>query len=277
MTVRGRSRSRDVIPVTRTLDRGLALLEHLSLEREATLSALARAVDMTPTTASRLLETLKGRGFVDHDTATGLFSVGLTAFTVGSSVLRARKLDRVALPAMRVLGDMTGLPVNLAVRDGRSAIYIEQIEAPGVIRLSVQPGVQMPLHATAVGKALAAWLWAEALDEALLSASLPAFTKHTMTQPDDILRDLTRIRERGWATDDQEYQVGLFCLAAPVYDRSGNVVAAISVSTLASLVDADNLNGLAERVMDSAWEISAKLGWYKSRSETSPSANDFTD
>ncbi len=277
MTVRGRSRSRDVIPVTRTLDRGLALLEHLSLEREATLSALARAVDMTPTTASRLLETLKSRGFVDHDSATGLFSVGLRAFTVGSSVLRARKLDRVALPAMRVLGDVTGLPVNLAVRDGRSAIYIEQIEAPGVVRLSVQPGVQMPLHATAVGKALAAWLWAEALDEALLSAPLSAFTKHTMTQPDDILRDLTRIRERGWATDDQEYQVGLFCLAAPVYDRSGNVVAAISASTLASLVDADNLNGLAERVMDAAWEISAKLGWYKPRGETSPSANDFTD
>jgi IclR family acetate operon transcriptional repressor len=263
--------------VTRTLDRGLALLEHLSLEREATLSALARAVDMTPTTASRLLETLKNRGFVDHDSATGLFSVGLRAFTVGSSVLRARKLDRVALPAMRVLGDVTGLPVNLAVRDGRSAIYIEQIEAPGVVRLSVQPGVQMPLHATAVGKALAAWLWAEALDEALLSAPLSAFTKHTMTQPDDILRDLIRIRERGWATDDQEYQVGLFCLAAPVYDLSGNVVAAISASTLASLVDADNLNGLAERVMDSAWEISAKMGWYKPRSETSPSANDFTD
>ena len=175
---------------------------------------------------------------------------------------------------MRVLGDVTGLPVNLAVRDGRSAIYIEQIEAPGVVRLSVQPGVQMPLHATAVGKALAAWLWAEALD---VSAPLSAYTKHTMTQANEILRDLTNIRERGWATDDQEYSVGLFYLSAPVYDRSGNVVSAISASTLASLVNADNLNGLPERVMDSAWEISAKLGWYKPPSETSHTANDFTD
>lgn len=98
-----------------------------------------------------------------------------------------------------------------------------------------------------------------------------------MTQANDILRDLTNIRERGWATDDQEYSVGLFYLSAPVYDRSGNVVAAISASTLASLVNADNLNGLPERVMDSAWEISAKLGWYKPPSETSHTANDFTD
>ena len=126
--------------------------------------------------ASRLLETFNRRGFVDHDSATGLFSVGLRAFTIGSSVLWARKLDRVALPAMRVLGDVTGLPINLAVRDGRSAIYIEQIEAPGVVRLSVQPGVQLPLHATAVGKALAAWLWAEALD---VSAPLSAYTPST--------------------------------------------------------------------------------------------------
>ena len=124
---------------------------------------------------------------------------------------------------------------------------------------------------------LAAWLWAEALDEALVSAPLSAYTKHTMTQANDILRDLTHIRERGWATDDQEYSVGLFYLAAPGYDRSGNVVAAISASTLASLVNADNLNGLPERVMDSAWEISAKLGWYKPPSETSHTANDFTD
>lgn len=277
MTVRGRSRSRDAIPVTRTLDRGLALLEHLSVEREATLSALARAVAMTPTTASRLLETLKGRGFVDYDNTSGLYSVGLRAFTVGSSVLRARKLDRVALPAMRALGDAIGLPVNLAVRDGRSAIYIEQIEAPGVVRLSVQPGVQMPLHATAVGKALAAWLWAEALDEALFSRPLTTHTKHTMTQADDIAKDLIRVRERGWATDDQEYQVGLFCLAAPVYDRGGNVVAAISVSMLASIVDADNLNRLAGSVVESASEISAKLGWYRSSSNALPSANDFKD
>lgn len=278
MTVRGRNRSRENIPVTRTLDRGLALLEHLSVERQTTLSALARAVDMTPTTASRLLETLKSRGFVDYDQVTGLFSVGLRAFTVGSSVIQARKLDRVAIPAMRMLGDATGFPVNLAVRDGRSAVYIEQIEAPGIMRLSVQPGVLMPLHATAVGKVLAGWLWAEALDTALLSAPLSSFTKHTITQAEEIGRDLARVRERGWATDDQEYQVGLFCLAAPVRDRSGNVVAAVSVSTLASFLDADNLERLADHVINCTSEISEKLGWdRKSQQDRLPSSNDFKD
>ncbi|WP_233283431.1 IclR family transcriptional regulator [Agrobacterium tumefaciens] len=242
------------------------------------MSALARAVEMTPTTASRLLETLRGRGFVDYDGATGLFSVGLRAFTVGSSVLQNRKLDRVALPAMRMLADKTGLPVNLAVRDGRTAIYIEQIEAPGVVRLSIQPGVQMPLHATAVGKVLASWLWAEALDDALFAAPLHSFTQHTMTSSEDLSNDLVRVRERGWATDDQEYQAGLFCLAAPVFDRNSNVVAAVSVSTLASLIDADNLTDLARKLVECAGEIGAKLGWIaRTRDDMSAVANDFSD
>jgi len=275
---RGRTRVRDDIGVTRTLDRGLALLEFLSVAREATLSALARGVDISPTTASRLLDTMKARGFVDHDLVTGTFTIGMRAYTVGSGVLQARRLDRIGLATMRVLAGETGMAVNLGVRDGQTAVYIEQVEAPGVVRFAVQPGMQLPLHATAMGKVLAAWLWSDALDAALGLDALTGFTLHTTTDRQKVLDDLQAVRMRGWATDDQEFQTGLFCVAAPVRDRKGAVVAGLSLSSLVGSINLENIDSLGSETLRAANEISTKLGWIEPvAADPRDDANAFSD
>ncbi|WP_165790754.1 IclR family transcriptional regulator [Pleomorphomonas carboxyditropha] len=274
---RGRTRTREDVGVTRTLDRGLALLELLGDARQATLSQLARGVGISPTTASRLLETLKGRGLVDYDEETGLFSVGMKAFVIGSSAVRARRLDRVALPSMRALAEDTRLPVNLGVRDGQSAIYIEQFETGGTMRLLLRLGRQLPLHATAIGKVLVAWLWDDALAQAIGDGPLASFTVHTTTDRDIFLADLDAVRANGWATDDQEYEEGLFCVAAPIRDRSGEVVAGLSVSSLASRVGDEAIRELARHVTAAASEVSGKLGWQSANSGLDFELDQFID
>lgn len=273
----GRTRTRDEVGVTRTLDRGLALFELLGDERQASLSHLARRVGMSPTTASRLLETLKARGLVDYDEETGQFSIGMKAFVIGSSAVRSRRLDRVALPTMRALAEDTGLPVNLGVRDGRSAIYIEQFETGGTMRLLLRLGRQLPLHATAIGKVLVAWLWDDAVAQAIGDGPLSSFTVHTTTDRDLFLADLDVVRANGWATDDQEYEAGLFCIAAPIHDRSGGVVAGLSISSLASCVSDDVIRDLARHVTAAATEVSGKLGWQSSNGGLDVEPNQFMD
>lgn len=275
---KGRTRVRETIAITRTLDRGLALLELLSIEREATLSHLARGVGVTPTTASRLLETLKARGLVDYDDETALFSVGMKAFLIGSSVIRARRLDRVALPAMRALAEDTGLAVNLGVRDGGSAVYVEQVEAGGAVRLSQQLGRHMPLHATAIGKVLIAWLWSEALERAMGDSPFARLTDHTTTERQDLWRDLELVRAQGFATDDQEYEDGLFCIAAPIRDRSGDVVAGLSLSSVASRMSPAIIRVSAMQLTDAAAVVASKLGWTgPASSQATSHGHEFAD
>ncbi|HWJ75189.1 MAG TPA: IclR family transcriptional regulator [Kaistia sp.] len=274
---RGRTRTRQDIAVTRTLDRGLALLELLSDLREAGLSQLARGVDITPTTASRLIETLKRRGLVDHDETTGLFSVGMKAFLIGSGVLRARRLDHVALPAMRALAEQTGLPVSLGIRDGGSAVYTEQVDVGIAVQIAARLGRPLPLHATAIGKVLTAWLWDEALARALGAEPLEPFTSHTTVERDDVLRELQSVRNQGWATDDQEYQDGLFCIAVPVRDRSGDVIAGLSVSSVASRMSSPAIKALLDGLLAAAGTVSSGLGWQPTTLPQHIFANDFSD
>lgn len=271
-TKRGRTRTRtdDAIGITRTLDRGLALLEQLGIERQASLSHLARSVGITPTTASRLLETLKLRGMVDYEEASGLYSVGMKLFVIGSSAVRGQRLDRLAMSSLRNLAADTGLIASLAVRNNSTAVYVEQVEAAGMMRITPQIGRQLPLHATAAGKVLTAWLWEDALDLALGAEALRRFTSHTITERSDLQEDLRFVRDRGWATDDQEFEEGLFCIASPVRDRSGDVVAALSVSSLSSRVTPDFIAALTKLLVANANETSAKLGWSVSPPSLSP-------
>ena len=151
---RGRTRTREDIGVTRTLDRGLAILEAVAAEGEMSLSDVARATQMSASTAYRLIETLERRGFLARSEDSGMYRVGSRAFDVGTAFSGAARLNDVARPIMRRLAEELGESVALGIRDAGQVVYVEQCEAKGAVRMIARLGSRMPIHCTAIFKLL---------------------------------------------------------------------------------------------------------------------------
>lgn len=256
---RGRSRTRQDARPVRALDRGLLLLEVLSEARELPLSEVARRLHLPFSTTFRLLETLRRRGFVAQSSETGLYRLGIRAFEVGSTFLAQGQLRDVAHPIMDALVNELNETVNLAIQDGAEAVYIHRIESRLLVRKFTQLGGRTPLYCTGVGKVLLAWRPPEEAMALLGQSPLEPLTKHTMTDPQALLEELKRVRARGYAIDNEEREVGVRCVAAPVRDGKGRVIAALSLSAPASRLPRARVEKIAERVMAAADRISAAL------------------
>lgn len=257
--------------MVRALLRGLALLELVASDRDPSLSALARRARLPVSTTHRLLETLRRRGFVQA-VGDGHYRLGVRAFEVGMSFLRSHGLPEVARPVMADLVDRVKETTNLAVRDGPEAVYILQVESERMLRLFAQPGARHPLYCTGVGKVLLAWEPEDHVRALLGAGPLPRFTPRTLTDPDAVLRELRTVRARGYAVDREERESGVRCVAAPVRDASGRVVAALSVSAPASRLPHRRIPQVAALVVSAAHRISRGLGFSASRSAP-PHAN----
>jgi IclR family acetate operon transcriptional repressor len=148
---------------------------------------------------------------------------------------------------------------HLGILDGREAINIHQVEGTQSMRMFIRPGSRMPLHGTGVGKALLAWLEPEQVLELLGPGPLPSFTAKTTTDTSRFLAEMAAIRERGYAVDDEERDLGVRCIAAPVQDERGDVVAAVAIAGPAVRMPLERLGELSERVMTAGRLISANL------------------
>ncbi|MBS3933726.1 MAG: IclR family transcriptional regulator [Truepera sp.] len=257
---RGRARPREQVERIRALDRGLVVLERLASSPNLSLTELANQVGLAYSTAHRILETLRQRAFVDRSDETGRYSVGVRAFEVGTGYLAKGQLPEAAHEPMKRLVEELNETVNLAVRGGREAIYIHQVEGQQKVRMFTQIGARTPLHSSGVGKVLLAWQSPDEI-EAFLQAPLTAYTEHTLTAPQSILAELARVRERGYALDLEEFEPGVRCVAAPVRDRHGAVVAALSLSAPALRLAASRLQPTAKKIVTTGKEISRRLGW----------------
>ncbi|AFH39447.1 MULTISPECIES: IclR family transcriptional regulator [Thermus] len=236
----------------KTLERGLRVLEALAQAGESPLGPLAERVGLAKSTLYRLLRALAQAGFVEEEG--GVYRVGPKAFAVGQAYPK-RSLSQAVRPEMEALARETGESVNLAVPLGREALYLDQVEGTKLVRLFTAPGSRAPLHATGVGKVFLAYL---GVPEGL---SLTPYTPHTLTRLPDLLRELEAVRGRGYALDNEEKELGVRCVAAPVFGASGGVVAALSLSAPASRLSLEEAHRLAPRVVEAARRASLRLGY----------------
>ncbi|OWL96121.1 IclR family transcriptional regulator [Deinococcus indicus] len=262
----GRARGAEAPGSVRTLERGLGVLWALAGLREATLSQVARAAGLSPSTASRLLETLRQQGFADWDEVSGLYRVGLRAYQVGMAFDAAQALTGAAAAEMRALVAQLGESVNLAVlrphgETGLEAAYVYQVEGPQLVRMFTRVGAGAPLHASGVGKVLLAPRDPAEVRAALETAPLVPFTPHTLTTPAAVLDALARVREQGYALDDQERELGVRCVAVPVRGADGGVAAALSVSAPTSRLTPADVPRFLAAAQGAAARIGARLGW----------------
>jgi len=244
----------------RALDRGLALLIELGRGGERSLKELATAVGLPASTTHRLLDTLVARGFARQTGPHGRYGLGVRAFEVGTGYVLAG-VTEAAQEAMASVTEELNETVNLAVRDGAHAVYVQQVEGRQRVRMFTRVGARVPLHASGVGKSLLAWEPGGVPSELAPSGRLEPFTAATLVTTEALRRELRATAARGYAVDLEEFEPGVRCAAAPVRDASGEVVAAMSASAPVARFDDARLAEVGQRLVEAAREVSRRLGW----------------
>lgn len=244
----------------KSLDRAMMVFEHLSATKGETLSEIAAKLDQSPATVYRVLVTLEGRGLVEFDPAEQVWHIGARAFVIGSRYLRRTSLVERARPVLRNLMEDTGETANLGIARGTSVLFVSQVETHESIRAFFPPGTLSPLHASGIGKALLAQMDDAALDRFLSRSDLERFTEFTICDGPTLRNELAETRKRGFSIDAQERNLGMHCVAAPVFDVHGEAVAGLSVSGPTSRVGDDKVAGLGASVARAARDLTVAIG-----------------
>lgn len=224
------------------------------------LAEISRAGALPKPTAHRLLSVLMEAGMV-RENASGGYGLGPECLVLGSAFLDGLDLRREARGVLEALVERTGETCHLGIRDGDRVVYVEKVESPQLVRLRSSVGLIAPLHTTALGKALLAYEEAEEV-EALFAAGVEKRTANSITDLDEFRRNLDLVRERGFAVDDVENEEGIRCVATPVFDHEGRVIASISVSGPEYRVPSDRLEDLGKEVSDAALTLSRRIGYH---------------
>lgn len=238
-----------------SLARGLSLLELFSAERtELSIREMARRSGIPKSTTHRLVLDLIEWGALEKGRS-GV-RLGVRLFELGHLVPEHSRLRELAIPFAHSLNEITHLTSNLAVRDGSEIIYIEKISSRDLKVPHSRTGGRLPMHCTALGKAILAYSTDEFVD-AVLAGPLARRSPKTITDPELIRRELVDIRQQRVAYDLEESQQSLFCVAAPIFARHSRVVGALSVTGATALGQARSFAGV---VRASAQAISHALG-----------------
>lgn len=260
--------------LTRSVERALAILHLFILgEAEISLSEISQRVGLHQSTVFRLLATLSSAGFTEHDPQTGRYRLGPEALALGQAYLRHSDLRHIAEAPLAALRDRSSETVHLATLQGAQVIYLEKLPGLHPIGLmSSRIGDRSPAHCTGLGKALLAYV-PEAEVRRTFSSGLQSFTPRTITRIAGLLEELDRIRNQGYAVDNEEHELGVVCVAAPVFDTD-RVVAAISASGPADRIRKEmREQRLTQAVLTAAGEISARLGRVTAPVPQTPKAN----
>ena len=224
---------------------------------ERTLSEIARATELPRATAYRILVTLVNCGFVEQTADGDRYRLGFRVASLGLTALRRVSIRRDALPRMRQLVDRFQETCALGIFDQGSVLDIEVVHSNHVLTIATEVGGRLPAHCTASGKALLAFR-PPSVVESLLEAPLKARTKNTITTFERLHEELALVRERGYATDEEENELGVRAVAAPIADSDGEVIAEISVPGPTSRLTLDRVPEIAQAVVEAANAISAK-------------------
>ncbi|MEP3783666.1 HTH-type transcriptional regulator BhcR [Ascidiaceihabitans sp.] len=260
---RGRPRDwhdKTVQNTIKSLDRAMEVFEFLSEAQGKTLTGLATDLNQSPATIYRVLVTLEGRGLVEFDATEQVWHIGSQAFIIGSRFLKRTSLVDRARPIMRNLMENTGETANLGIEQNGHVLFVSQVETHASIRAFFPPGTLSRLHASGIGKALLSEMDQGRVDRFLSDAPFEKFTAFTLTQPHLLLEDLTQTRARGYAIDGEERNLGMRCIAAPVFDVHGEAVAGISVSGPTSRVGLEQIADLSKAVVAAAQTLTVAIG-----------------
>lgn len=247
----------------KSLSRGVQVLQCFTPDTPSLpLTTIAATLGVPKGSAFRLVSTLEQLGFLQQDPESKRYRLGVKVLTLGQSCLSGMVWPDVALPHLEELAKSTRESASMAILDGTEIVYVARASIRRVMSSNLFVGSRLPAHCTSLGKVLLAHLEDDDLDALLEGILFEPFTHLTVSSADDLRTQLATIRLQGFAISDRELDLTLRSIAAPVRDASGNVVAAINVSTFASRVPTDELEEhIIPRLLEASNTISNALGF----------------
>lgn len=245
------------------IERTLSILELVTASQKGLSNAdLSRRLNIPKSSASYILRVLEKRGYLSREES-GRYRIGLKLVSLTSGALTHLDFREIAKPVMSEFIKKSRLPeVHLAVLDNGRAVYVEKIEAQNsFIKMDIWVGHHLPIHTTAIGKVLVAYLPENDVFKIFETRGMEKKTRKSITSPHKFLQELEKVRKYGYAVDDEENAENVRCVAAPIYDSNGKIIAAIGTSTIINQLDKALLPKIIEMVKDSAERVSKSLGF----------------
>lgn len=251
----------------RSVDRALTILNILQESKEPLgVTEIGLKMGIHKSSVYRILNTLAKKGYVSQDPRTERYSLGLKLVELGMIVLERMEIREIARPHLKFLMEASKEVAHLVALQDGEAIYIDKYEYPGPVKMASRIGARIPLYCTAVGKVLLAYQSEEYVNN-VIAKGLRRRTPNTITDPTKLKEELEHVRTNGYACDIEENEVGIRCVAAPIFNHLGKVVFACSISGLVMTMTESKIKECAELVRDAGKEISAAIGYrYKNGS-----------
>jgi DNA-binding IclR family transcriptional regulator len=249
--------------LTQSVVRALSILTCFTDETpELRMTDISQRLELTPSLVSRLLGTLEHDGFVEQDPSTGMYRLGRSILTLAGVTLNHNQLRMEALGEMHVASRRINLGVNLSMLDGDTILYLAHLETPDNPRPYTLIGRRNPLHATAMGKLLLAYLPDDVRLKTVNRIRLTPYTVKTLKTRDTLLLQLDEIREQGWAVENEELALGRLCIAGGVRDKTGRVIGSISFSGPLSQIKWEKRKPeLIEQIIELCDRVSMRMGY----------------
>jgi DNA-binding IclR family transcriptional regulator len=244
-----------------SVERALDILESFDhFKQEFGVTELSKHLRLHKSTVHGIMTTLTHRGYLDQNLKTGGYRLGLKLFELGEIVQEGIDLKTISEPFLEQLLEKFGETVHLVIMDHWEVVYIDKRESRQSMRIVSQVGKRLPAHCSGVGKSMLAWQAPEELDEFLRLKGLPRLTAKTITDEHQFREELARIRQQGYAVDNEEITEGLRCVAAPIFNHSGEVAGAMSIAGPTVRMTEDRIQQIIDNVVRTAGAISTKMG-----------------
>src|SRR5882724_7388004 len=242
------------------LQRAVSVLEILSeSDVPLSLAEICQRMNLHKSTAHRALMVLERSALIER-TPENRFRLGLKLYELGNRAVEQIDLRSRVYPFFRRLAGKVGETVHLSVLQKTSIVYLEKVEPNRRVCMSSKTGTSNPVYCTSMGKAMLAFQPEEMIEEIVAKIRFTPYTPKTLCSREKLLKALERVRQRGYAIDDEEIELGVRCVGAPIFNENHWAIAAVSVSGPTSRITAQNVPEIAEHVLQCCREISASLG-----------------
>lgn len=249
--------------MVQSVDRAISILKCFNeRKRELKLSEISDELCLNKSTVHGIINTLKLHGLIQQDEKTQKYKLGLYLIGLGELVVSSIDVRSIGYPIIEEICQILEETVHVGVLDCTDVVYIDKKECDNSVRISTKIGSRNPAYCTADGKVMISYL--ELKKQMLIVPdNIPKFTRNTITDKLELIEELGRIKERGYAIDNEEYETGLVCVAAPVFDHSGFVKYAISVTGPTIRMTEEKITESIKVLKDAAHKISFKIGYRK--------------
>lgn len=248
--------------MVKSVARALDIITIVSSKKDGLgVTDISKQMDINKSSVYRTLSTLAQYGYIEQDKETERYKLGYKFLEMSSKLLESIDLRAEAKPFLQQLENETNEVIHLVVYDQSEVVYIEKLEGSETLRTHSKVGNRAPMHCTSVGKAILAHLPPTVVMDIIERKGLPAHTEKTITDREVFLQELHTVGENGYALDLEENEIGITCIASPIFDHTGKVIAAVSISGPRMRMTDERLDNLKGKILEAGEQISARLGY----------------